>query len=81
MLKIALRDSPDFIHEQILNGTGKKERMMEINPNLPDLGAGFCWSSITCSKNRFLSETVLGVLADGGGVGDWKLSWNDEGKK
>lgn len=41
---------------------------------LPVLGVGFCWSSIACSKNRFLSDTVFGVLADGGGVGDWNLS-------
>lgn len=42
---------------------------------LPDLGVGFWWSSITCSKKRFLSDTVLGVsdFAEGGGVGDWNF--------
>lgn len=50
------------------------------NQNLPDLGAGFCWSSMACSKKRFLSETVLGVRADGGGVGDWNLSRRMTGK-
>lgn len=33
----------------------------------PDFEATFWASSMAFSKNRFLSETVLGVLADGGG--------------
>lgn len=50
-----------------------------MNNYAPDLEVVFWASSIAFSKNRFLSDTVLGVLADGGGDcrsgGNEKESW------
>lgn len=55
---------------RIFDSCAFKAKFLRKNQSLPDLGGGFCWSSMACSKKRFLSETVLGVRADGGGVGD-----------
>lgn len=37
----------------------------------PDLGDGFCWSSIALSKKRLRSDTDFGTLAGVGGDCTW----------
>jgi hypothetical protein len=80
-----LRFSPSFLSPIFLYEIAKKSTINEhTHPptqqtnnhekidkkNLPVFGVGLCMSSITFSKNRFLSDTVFGVFADAGGVGD-----------
>lgn len=72
--------SAEFKSGRILLSCAFRAKFLRKNQSLPDLGGGFCWSSMACSKKRFLSETVLGVRADGGGVGDWNLSRRMTGK-